>query len=65
MDYNLVCVHPFGNYEKGQVVSDKDEVAKLSVEREQNFVRVPAPKEEAKDQEVIPPKFESKSSKRG
>ncbi len=66
MDYNLVCVHPFGDYEKGQLVTDKDEVAKLSVEREQNFVRVAVAKEEPKYDPGFVSKVEPpKNPKRG
>jgi hypothetical protein len=43
MDYHLVCVHPFGKYQKGQVVTDPDEVAELLDDREHHFVRIAAP----------------------
>jgi hypothetical protein len=53
MAYNLVCVHPFGNYSKGQLVDNQDEVNSLSDDREHHFVRVAAP-EEAKDEPKAP-----------
>jgi hypothetical protein len=39
-DYHLVCVHPFGKYVKGQVITDDAEVAKLLEDRENHFNRV-------------------------
>lgn len=41
--YNLVCVHPFHGYDKGQIVSDPAEVAKFLKDREHHFVKIPAP----------------------
>lgn len=41
--FNLVCVHPFGNYTKGQIITDPDEVARLMKVRDHHFVRIPAP----------------------
>lgn len=43
MQYHLVCVHPFGKYVKGQVVTDQDEVKKLRHDREHHFVKIAAP----------------------
>lgn len=43
MKFHLVCVHPFGPYTKGQLVTDPDEIAKLTSDREKNFVRIAAP----------------------
>ena len=45
MAFKLVCTHPFHGYEKGQEVTDHDEVARLSEDREHHFVRVAAPLE--------------------
>ena len=42
MQYNLLCVHPFGKYTKGQIVTDPTEVAKLLTDREHHFVRIAA-----------------------
>lgn len=64
MEYNLVCVHPFAHYTKGQVVSDQDEVKKLLIENEQNFVRVAAPKKAPIEQEIAP-RSENKNSRKG
>ncbi len=41
MDFYLVCVHPFANYVKGQMITDPDLVKKLQEDREGHFVRVP------------------------
>jgi hypothetical protein len=41
--YNLVCVHPFGTFVRGQVITDPAEVQKHLTEREKHFVKVPAP----------------------
>jgi hypothetical protein len=43
MNFYLVCVHPFGDYAKGQVITDPDEVARLTSDRDHHFVRIPAP----------------------
>lgn len=40
MSFHLVCVHPWHKYSKGQVVTDPDDIASLSVDREHHFVRV-------------------------
>ncbi len=64
MNYDLVCVHPFGDYTKGQRVSNRDEVAKLLAEREENFVRVAVPKEEQLKLDFTS-KVESKNPKKG
>jgi hypothetical protein len=45
MDYHLVCVHPFGKYDRGQMITDPIEVEVLLEDREHNFVRVAAPNE--------------------
>jgi hypothetical protein len=42
MKFNLVCVHPFGKYVKGQIVKDEAEVARLMKDRDHHFVRVAA-----------------------
>jgi hypothetical protein len=47
MDYHLVCVHPFGKYTKGQMVTDEAEVTTLLDDREHHFVRIAAPQEAA------------------
>jgi hypothetical protein len=51
MAINLLCVNPFHNYVKGQVVTDPVEIAKLSEDRDNHFVRisVPDPKPAAPD----------------
>lgn len=38
--FNLVCVHSFGKYTKGQMVTDPAEIEKLQEDREHHFVRV-------------------------
>ena len=43
MNYHLICVHPFGKYQKGQIVTDPAEVAKLMQDRDHHFVRTVAP----------------------
>ena len=43
MAYKLVCVHPFHGYDKGQEITDANEVARLLVDREHHFVKVVAP----------------------
>jgi hypothetical protein len=43
MDYHLVCVHPFGKYTKGQMVTDEAEVTTLLDDREHHFVRIAVP----------------------
>jgi hypothetical protein len=48
MPYHLICVHPFGAYEKGQLVTDADEVKALLVNRDHHFVRIAAPDEAPK-----------------
>jgi hypothetical protein len=45
MSYHLVCVHPFHNYKKGQMITDSAEVKKLLLDREHHFVRINAPPE--------------------
>ena len=42
MAYALVCVHPFGNFQKGQVVTDPADVAKYQHEEDRmhHFVRI-------------------------
>ena len=43
MSYELVCVHPFGKYVKGQHVTDQAEIEKLLAEdRGRHFVKIPA-----------------------
>ncbi len=41
--FHLVCVVPFHGYQKGQMVTDPAEVAKLMADRDSHFVRIPAP----------------------
>jgi len=41
--YHIVCVSPFHNYQKGQMIIDQVEVAKLLSDREHHFVRVAVP----------------------
>lgn len=42
MNFYLVCVHPFGKYTKGQMITDPDEVKSLMADRDHHFVRVAA-----------------------
>lgn len=55
MAYKLVCVHPFHNYVRGQEITDPDEVAKLSEDREHHFVRVAMPELQASAPSAEPP----------
>jgi len=44
--FDLICVIPFGMYQKGQRVSDRQEVERLMASHDHHFVRVaslPAP----------------------
>lgn len=50
MAYHLVCVHPFGVYAKGQLITDEAEVDSLMDDRDHHFVRITAP-----DQPVAAP----------
>jgi hypothetical protein len=43
---HLICIQPFHGYAKGQRVSDPDEVAKLQLDREHHFIRIPAPEKQ-------------------
>ena len=43
MKFYLICVHPFGKYTKGQMITDPAEVATLLNDREHHFVRIAAP----------------------
>lgn len=55
MDYYLVCIHPFGKYTKGQMITDPEEWAKLADDHEHHFVRIAIPptvKEEPAAEEV-------------
>jgi hypothetical protein len=58
MDYHLVCVHPFGKYAKGQMVTDEAEVTTLLDDREHHFVRIAVPATAAPEPEA--PASESK-----
>lgn len=59
MGYHLICVQPFGNYDKGQRVTDASEVASLLVDREHHFVKVAAPPEPRPEPKTEPkPKSE-------
>jgi hypothetical protein len=40
MAYKLVITQPFHGYVKGQEITDADEIARLSEDREHHFVRV-------------------------
>lgn len=42
-DFHLVCINPFHNYTKGQMITDPDEVDKLQEDREHHFVRIAIP----------------------
>ena len=43
MKFHLVCVHPFGKYGKGRMITDAAEVEKLLKDREHHFAKIPAP----------------------
>jgi hypothetical protein len=45
--YHLVCVHPFGVYAKGDLITDAAEVESLMADRDHHFVRITAPDEPA------------------
>lgn len=45
--FHLVCIHPFGKYERGQVVTDQEEVKALMADRDHQFVRRNVPDEPA------------------
>lgn len=53
--FNLVCVHPFGQYTKGQLITDPKEVASLSDDRDHHFVRVAAIAGAIPDVDLSPP----------
>ncbi len=55
MKYKLVCTHPFHGFEKGQEVTDPEEIAKHNEQREHHFVRVAIP-EEGDPESVVPHK---------
>jgi hypothetical protein len=58
--FNLVCVHPFGKFEKGDIVTDADEIARLMAEdRDHHFVRIAAPEVEETTPAVSAPAGES------
>jgi hypothetical protein len=42
MKFYLVCVHSFGKYSKGQMITDEAEVEKLLSDREHHFVKIAA-----------------------
>lgn len=42
-NYHLICREPFGNYTKGQMITDSDEVDKLSLDRDHHFNRIAIP----------------------
>lgn len=54
MDYHLICVHPFGKYVKGQMVTDAEEVEVLLSDRDHHFVRIAAPPLPVVEQEHAP-----------
>ena len=56
MQYHLICVHEFGKYAKGQMITDPLEVEVLLEDREHNFVRIDAP--DAPDAPVEAPEAE-------
>lgn len=41
--FHLVCIHPFSNYTKGQMITDPAEVQKLLLDREHHFNRITEP----------------------
>lgn len=45
MATHLICVYPFGKYEKGQRVESADEIDVLSADRDHHFVRINVPDE--------------------
>jgi hypothetical protein len=54
--FHLVCVHPFGKYQKGQKITDPTEVNSLLDDREHHFVRVAAPEVEERPEAPSPVK---------
>lgn len=58
MATNLICVHPFGDFVKGQQIADPDQVAALTQDREHHFVRISVP-----DPVTPAPPVESSKSK--
>jgi hypothetical protein len=44
--YHLICVHPFGEYKKGDRITDVNEVERLMADRDHHFVRVAVSAEE-------------------
>jgi hypothetical protein len=68
MNYHLVCTQPFGNYAKGQLITDEAEVLKLLDDREHHFVRIPVPVEaeqpvEPAERTSYPDRITAKSDK--
>lgn len=55
MDYHLVCVHPFGKYDRGKMITDPLEVEVLSEDREHNFVRIAIPVADQAPEPEAPP----------
>ena len=53
--FNLVCIHPFHGYEKGQLVSDPGEVENLLKDRDHHFVKIAAPPAEETKMTPVPP----------
>jgi hypothetical protein len=45
--FHLICVNPFAEYTKGQLVTNAKEVEKLLEDRAHHFVKVAAPQEAA------------------
>jgi hypothetical protein len=43
MDYHYVCVHPFGKYVKGQMITDAEEADEVLQHHEHRFVRIAIP----------------------
>jgi len=54
MDYHLICVHPIGtSYKRGQRVTDPQEIARLRDKHDKRFVKVPAPKVAALNNDIM------------
>lgn len=43
MKVHMICVHPFAQYTKGQLITDQELIKKLREHRDHYFVKVAAP----------------------
>ena len=46
MTFHLIVRHPFGHYERGERITDPDEVARLAEECGEHVIRVAIPEAE-------------------